>query len=199
MATLLLPSTLDAATLPVMIASLDRLVYPKPTNGFTARMAVLLALSGLCVLPLLLLRRTGRELTDRPLSFSQVHDPRPALPIAALPEHCRTPSKSVPVVRSARRPAQRALHRRQVRRLELLSAVTWLTVTCCSPRMAWVGTVFFYGCFELLVICTFWRVYQLGHGQRLWIGVRSFTALVMFSCGWIIAWAGLTVRPRLSS
>lgn len=33
MATSLLPSTLDAATLPVMIASLERLVYPKPTNG----------------------------------------------------------------------------------------------------------------------------------------------------------------------
>jgi len=47
---LLLPDTLDEDTVPKIIAALDGILYPRPTPGLEIRIAVLLTLTGLCVL-----------------------------------------------------------------------------------------------------------------------------------------------------
>ncbi|TNY23722.1 hypothetical protein DMC30DRAFT_388718 [Rhodotorula diobovata] len=63
----LLPAALDAQTLPTLVAALDRSLYPSPTPGLTARMAVLWALTGLCILmAVLYLWLHYRSTTERP-------------------------------------------------------------------------------------------------------------------------------------
>ncbi|GAA5856926.1 hypothetical protein JCM9279_003598 [Rhodotorula babjevae] len=90
----LVPTTLDANTIPALVAQLDATLYPAPTPGLLARMAVLWSLTGLTiVLAVLYLylhyqntsERPRRRclwlvrLVDRPSGRFLVVNPRPAL------------------------------------------------------------------------------------------------------------------------
>ncbi|GAA5856267.1 hypothetical protein JCM9279_006363 [Rhodotorula babjevae] len=87
----LLPATLDEHTVPDLISTLDRALYPEPTPGFTARTAILLALTSstiiLALLYLYLHYRSSAEgarclwfirLVDRPSGRFIVLNPRMA-------------------------------------------------------------------------------------------------------------------------
>ncbi|GAA5906332.1 hypothetical protein JCM8208_003520 [Rhodotorula glutinis] len=90
----LVPTTLDANTIPALVARLDATLYPAPTPGLLARMAVLWSLTGmtivLAVLYLYLHYQNTSErprrrclwlvrLVDRPSGRFIVVNPRPAL------------------------------------------------------------------------------------------------------------------------
>ncbi|GAA5930439.1 hypothetical protein JCM3775_004392 [Rhodotorula graminis] len=142
-----LPTTLDERTVANLISTLDRTLYPEPTAGFTARTAILIALTALSMLLVLLY----------------------------LYLHYRSSSEGVRCLwfmRLIDRPSGRFL--------------------VINPRLAWVGTVLLYGSYELVILGVFWQTYSLGRGQKAWLALRTFDAMVLALGGWIISWAGLT-------
>ena len=112
----LLPPALDAQTVPRFLAALDDAFYPTPNAGFTARLAVLAALTSLCVLLSLFLDLFKHTLT---LSHLQVDAPERSVPRAALPLDPRAAPAALSLARALPRPPERPLPRHQVRRLSL--------------------------------------------------------------------------------
>lgn len=202
----LLPATLDEQTVPDLIAYLDRVLYPEPTPGSTARTAILLALAGLCVPSSSLCRsKRARALTSSSSSSScctgrcsssrSISTCTTAARQKAHGAYGSSASSIDPAAGSSSSSASPPPPSSRAAPSSLPHAQADTPPFPYSPRIAWVVTVLTYSAYELVFLVVYWRSYTGGRGQEAWLAVRTFNPMILSLGGWVISWAGLTVRP----